>query len=155
MDKVIPIDSHKGKSVVPTSDDRERWEKATQAFQLRAEGKLPSEIAEIMGIPHKDDVIRLMNERFAYDASYLTEQDRKSLLALELVRCEMLQAAVWPSAMLGDPKSVDSALRVMAHRAKITGMEQVDPVVQKNLVLVMGEKEEDYIEALKRAGADD
>ena len=33
--------------------------------------------------------------------------------------------------------------------ARLTGLEQVDPVVNKNLVLVMGEKEEDYIAALK------
>ena len=55
---------------------------------------------------------------------------------------------------MGDPKSVDSAVRIIQARARISGLEQVDPVVQKNLVLVMGEKEEDYIAALKAAGGD-
>jgi hypothetical protein len=53
---------------------------------------------------------------------------------------------------MGDPKSVDSAVRIIMARAKITGLEQADPVVNKNLVLVMGEKEEDYIKALRNAG---
>ncbi len=69
---------------------------------------------------------------------------------MELARCDRLQDACWDEAMLGDPKAIDSSIKVMAHRAKLLGLEKVDPVVQKNLVLVMGEKEADYIEALKR-----
>jgi hypothetical protein len=73
---------------------------------------------------------------------------------MELVRLEALQTAVWPSAMMGDPKSVDSALKIIQTRAKITGLEQADPVTQKNLVLVMGDKEADYIAALKAVSDD-
>jgi hypothetical protein len=50
---------------------------------------------------------------------------------------------------------VDSAVRIISARAKITGLESVDPVVNKNLVLVMGEKEEDYIKALKAVSDSD
>jgi hypothetical protein len=94
----------------------------------------------------------MLNRLYAFDASYLTEQDRKTALATEVMRLDKLQSAVWPSAMMGDPKSVDAAVKIIAIRCKITGLEQVDPVVQKNLVLVMGDKEEDYIAALQRAG---
>lgn len=131
------------------------WEKAAKAYELKVAGKLPSEIAEILEISDLDAVYRMLAERLAWDASYLTDQERKSILGLELIRLEHLQAAVWPSAMMGDPKAIDSAIRIIATRAKITGLEQVDPVVQKNLVLVMGEKEEDYIKALKAAGQED
>jgi hypothetical protein len=117
-------------------------------------GKQLSEIAEILGIPHLDDVSRLISERFNYDASYLTNQERESILGMELIRLDTLQAAVWPAAMMGDPKAVDSAVRIIATRAKIVGLDQVDPVVQKNLVLVVGEREDDYIAAL-RATTDD
>jgi hypothetical protein len=163
MDKVTSIGTPKKKRVRRSSpparsrssapSQTERWEKAKDAYQLRISGKLPSEIAEILGFAHTDDVSRLLDERYAYDAAYLSDQQRKSILALELVRLEHLQAAVWPAAMMGDPKSVDSALRIIQTRARITGLEQVDPVVNKNLVLVMGEKEEDYIRALRAAGA--
>lgn len=155
MDKVTPIGSPKSprkrtparrQSSQPT---QEHWEKATQAYALRVGGKLPSEIAEILNIPHVDDVSRLLSERMRYDASFLTGQERDSILGLEMMRLDALQAAVWPAAMMGDPKSVDSAVRIIATRAKIAGLEQVDPVTQKNLVLVMGDKESDYIAALK------
>jgi hypothetical protein len=49
---------------------------------------------------------------------------------------------------------VDTALRIVLGQHKISGLEQVDPVVQKNLVLVMGDKEEDYINQLKAISDD-
>lgn len=154
MEKVTPIDSPNRKTVAKKSkssqlQSRERWERACEAYELRIGGKLPSEIAEILGVEDGNEVDRLISERYQYDASYLNNMDRQSILVLELTRLEALQAAVWPSAMMGDPKSIDSAIKIIATRAKISGLEQVDPVVQKNLVLVMGDKEEDYIAALK------
>jgi len=130
-------------------------DKAQVAYQLMLGGKSHSEIAEILGYAHINDVIRLMTERFHSDAKFMNEMERKELLSLEMLRLDALQAAVWPSAMMGDPKSIDSAVRIIATRAKISGLEQVDPVVQKNLVLVMGDREEDYIAALKAAEVSD
>jgi hypothetical protein len=152
MDKVTPIDSPKRKrnrSTRSQVQSAERWEKATQAYQLKVGGKLPSEIQEILGLAQIDEVYRLLDERFAYDASYLTSQERSSLLAEELMSLAQLKAAIWPAAMMGDPKSVDSAVKIILAAHKVAGMEQIDPVVNKNLVLVMGEKEEDFIAALR------
>lgn len=162
MDKVTSIATPKRRNVPRKAHhtkaqqrqslvEKERWAKAEQAWQLRLGGKLPSEIAEILGISNLNDVTRLLAERFEYDAAYLSDQDRKSMLAMEIARLDALQAAVWPSAMMGDPKSVDSAVRIVQARARIAGLEQIDPVVNKNLVLVMGDREDDYIEALKKA----
>jgi len=130
-------------------------DKAATAYQLLLGGKSHSEIADILGMAYDKDVYRLMAERFHTDAKFLTDLERKELLSLEMLRLDALQAAVWPAAMMGDPKSVDSAVRIVATRAKIAGLEQVDPVVQRNLVLVMGDKEEDYIAALKAAESSD
>jgi len=93
----------------------------------------------------------MLSELYGFDAAYLTEQERTTALATEVMRLDKLQTAVWPAAMMGDPKSVDSAVRIIMARAKITGLEQADPVVNKNLVLIMGDKEEDYIKALQAA----
>lgn len=120
------------------------------AYQLRQRGKSLYEIAEALEIRSAAEVGQLLHDRYNYDAGYLTTSERESILAMELARCDRLQDACWDEAMLGDPKAIDSSIKVMAHRAKLLGLEKVDPVVQKNLVLVMGEKEADYIEALKR-----
>jgi hypothetical protein len=132
---------------------RAEWENATKAYELRLGGKLPSEIAEILGIDVAQ-VYRLYQEKFSYDASYLTDMERKDILAMELARLDALQAAVWPAAMMGDPKCVAEARATIMARAKLVGLELADPVVQKNLVLVMGDKEEDYIAALKATNSD-
>lgn len=129
-------------------------EKAPLAFEMRLEGKQPSEIAEVLGFKHVNDVYRMLEEQFDQDAAFLTDAQRKTMMAWELMRLDKLQAAVWPAAMMGDPKSVDSAVRIVMARAKIAGLDQVDPVVQKNLVLVMGEKEDEYIASLKAASDD-
>jgi hypothetical protein len=158
MDKVTPIDSqresHKRTPARTSRSERERWEKAIQAYELLIAGKSHSEIADILNIEHEKDVWRLLAERFKWDAAKLTDQERKDIRALEVLRLNALQTAVWPAAMMGDPKSVDSAVRIIAARAKIQGLEQVDPVVQKNLVLVMGEQEDDYIRALRAASTE-
>jgi len=161
MDKVTPIGTQGRKRGSRRKEHLSTKSPSSQALALRSteacqkllSGKLPSEIAEDMSIT-VTEVTELLNAQFALDSSFLTDMERKLRLGMELMRLELLQQAVWPSAMMGDPKSVDSALKIISTRAKITGLEQVDPVVQKNLVLVMGEKEEDYINALKLASDD-
>ena len=128
----------------------EHWTRAREAFDLRLEGHSPSEIAAILAVT-PESVTQMLSELYGFDAAYLTEQERTTALATEVMRLDKLQTAVWPAAMIGDPKSVDSAVRIIMARAKITGLEQADPVVNKNLVLIMGDKEEDYIKALQAA----
>ena len=120
---------------------------------MRLGGKLPSEIAEDLQLP-VEQVLRMISELFAHDADFLTKQERGFALGQEVMRLDRLQAALWEQAMLGDPRSVDAVVKIIQTRARITGLEQADPVVNKNLVLVMGEREEDYINALKATSTD-
>lgn len=136
------------KAVVARAND-EHWVMAKKAYELKVQGRTFLEIAEILNLPGAQEAAQLLTERFEYDAGYLSGQERKDILGMELLRLDALQAAVWESAMMGDPKSVDSAVKIIQTRAKITGIEQVDPVVNKNLVLVMGQNEQDYIDQLK------
>jgi len=158
MDEVTPIGTPRKRrhprSPNSTMRQQERLEQEQQAYEMRAGGKLPSEIAKDLDLPNQTALNKLMVERFDKDANYLTSLDRNSLLGLSFMRLEKLLAAVWPSAMMGDPKSVHEAGDIVMKEARLTGLEQVDPVVNKNLVLVMGEKEEDYIAALKATNSD-
>jgi hypothetical protein len=116
---------------------------------MRAGGKLPSEIAEALELSDVHQVYRLLDNTMAADASFMTDMECKGILGLELVRLEKLLAACWPSAMMGDPKSIHEAGDIVMKEARLTQLELADPVVQKNLVLVMGEREDEYIAALK------
>jgi hypothetical protein len=163
MDEVTPIASRGNHPPKPLRRSRSQksiertkahQELARQAYELRAGGKLPSEIAELLGLNDYRDVHQLLENQYAEDASYLTSMERQNLLGMQFMRLEKLLAAVWPAAMMGDPKSVHEAGEIVMKEARITGLEQIDPVVNKNLVLVMGEKEEDYIAALKATNSD-
>ena len=154
MDEVTPIDSRKrARGAKSVALGKEIEEKSREAYQMQISGKLPSEIAEHFNTT-VDIVDQMLSQRFKQDADRLTNEDRKYLLAQELIALSQLKAAVWPSAMMGDPKSVDSAVRIILAAHKVAGLEVADPVVNKNLVLVMGEKEEDYIAALKATNSD-
>ena len=154
MDEVTPIDSgRKKRQGQRQSLATEIEDKAREAYQMQIAGKLPSEIAEHLNTT-PEMVDQLLSERFKSDAARLTSDDRQYLLAQELIALSQLRAAVWPAAMMGDPKSVDSAVRIILAAHKVAGLELADPVVNKNLVLVMGEKEEDYIAALKATNSD-
>jgi len=43
--------------------------------------------------------------------------------ALELERCDRLQAAVWPAATQGDVAAVAAVLRIMERRARYLGLD--------------------------------
>lgn len=158
MDEVTPIDSRKAgrrtQSSRSLAKTQEHEALAKKVFEMRAGGKLPSEIAEVLGLRDQIEVHQLLGERFGQDAAYLTSLDRDSLLGMQFMRLEALLAAVWPSAMMGDPKSVHEAGEIVMKESKLTQLEVADPVVNKNLVLVMGDKEEDYIAALKATNSD-
>lgn len=149
MAKVTDIDSPMRAKRKRTPVSAQSAAKAKQAYELMLGGKPRSEVAELLGFKHAGDVSRLVSEKFRANARYLTEMERKEMLGIALLRLEALLDAVWLDAMTGDPKAVDTARNLIATQAKISGLEQVDPVVNKNLVLVMGEKEEDYIAQLR------
>ena len=165
MDEVTPIDFQakgnnkpKPRRHAPSQSSlvksQEHLEKVQLAYEMRAGGKLPSEIAAAVGVAQDDEVYRLLDEQFNRDAAYLTGMQRETVLGLQLMRLEKLLAAAWPSAMMGDPKSIREAGELVMKEARLTQLEQVDPTVNKNLVLVMGEKEDDFIAALKATQTD-
>ena len=157
-DEVTPIGSHQAgrrtRSKTSLVKAQEHRELVQLVFEMRAGGKLPSEIAETLGINSDKEVHQRMDEQLNHDASYLTNLQRDTVLGLQLLRLEKLLAAVWPSAMMGDPKSVHEAGELVMKESRLTQLEMADPTVNKNLVLVMGEKEEDFIAALKATNSD-
>src|SRR5262245_30134983 len=156
--KVTGIDSrpkkHPSRASMQRKMNGELWEKATVAYELLISGKSHSEVAQLLDMTNVDDVWRMVTERFKYDSSFLSEAERKDILSMEILRLNALQASVWPAAMMGDPAAIRSAVEIIKTRAKITGLELNDPVAQKNLVLVIGDKEDEYIESLKQLASD-
>jgi hypothetical protein len=125
-------------------------DKAYQAYRLSLEGQDWDQIARTLG--YKTGRVAQVEVR-QYITRAATQQDiarKEEVLDIEMRRLDALQAAVWPAAMEGDTKAVDSVLRVMGHRAKLLGLELIAQGgnVTNNTVVVAGNTEE-FIRSLK------
>lgn len=124
--------------------------RADAAYELLLAGNSLHEIAEKLQFKDASDVYQFIQRRFEIEAKHLSVEDRKSLLALECARLDRLQAAHWQSAMYGDLGATAAVLKIMAHRAKITGLDAVDTQTNQSTVLVVGGMEADYVSKLKK-----
>ncbi len=124
---------------------------AREAFRLRKDGYTLFQIAEILKKP-ESQVMRLMKTEVNEAARMVTDGARSDLLTLEVARLDDLQRAVWPAAMSGDTRAVDSALKVIAHRAKLLGLEQAQ-VETLNQTVVINSDSKSYTETLKMLAA--
>lgn len=79
------------------------------------------------------------------------EDERDHIRHLELERLDSLQQALWHQAMEGEPKAIETILKVMAQRQKLTGMDMpsgADPAAVQQ-ILIIGQDKQAFIEALQ------
>lgn len=97
-------------------------ERRKAAVELRMQGLRWHEIADRLGYADRaaayTDVRRALEKAVA-DLSFPLEAHRQ----LELDRLDAMQNALWPKILDGDPRAVDSALRLMDRRAKLLGLD--------------------------------
>lgn len=122
-------------------------ETAYRAYRMRQEGMSLFEIAEQLEITEKDarTGIKLNMDKAA---ELIADGTRAQMLSMEVSRLDSLQNAVWPAAMAGDTRSVESALKIISQRAKLLGLEATT-VENLNQTLVVAGDSKTYIEALK------
>lgn len=102
-------------------------QRRAQAIQLRMSGVDWQTIAVKLGYSDKGaackDVMRALeaNQEAARKAG-------EDLRILELARLDRMQAAIWASAIKGDVKAIDALLRLMQRRARMFGLDDVQPL---------------------------
>lgn len=125
-------------------------DKAYQAYRLSLEGQDWDTIAVRLGYKNAQSARVEVRQYITKAATQMDLARKEEVLDIEMRRLDALQAAIWPAAMEGDTKAVDSVLRVMGHRSKLLGLEliaQGGPVTN-NTVVVAGNTAE-FINALK------
>jgi len=128
--------------------------RAEAAYELKLSGSTLQEIADKLGYASRDEAARAMANLMQSQASFLTTEERTALLRMENDRLDRLLSKVWPSAMTGDPRSVEAALKITDRRIKINHLDAIDTNTQQHTVLVIGGAEEDYVRKLKELGDD-
>lgn len=90
----------------------------SQALAMKVAGATYEKIATTLGYSSRaaacKDIQRALEEARKEQA-----RDAGTLLAVELMRLDRLQAALWTGAIAGDHKVVDTVLKLMAHRARL------------------------------------
>ena len=76
------------------------------------------------------EVLRVSRGTLARDMRALDEQFRREALqatmtdkAVQKLRLERMLQAVWPLAEKGDPKAIDSAVKILEREAKLLGLD--------------------------------
>lgn len=138
-------------SSVDTLADEQTARIARAAYLLRQQGMSVFEISEQLKVT--EAVIKHgIKLSMAEAARLITDETRSELLAMEVGRLDSLQNAVWPAAMAGDTRAVDSALKIIDKRAKLLGLEEGFSESTSHTVVVAGDTQS-YISALKQIAA--
>lgn len=106
-------------------------QRRNQAIQLRLAGAEWQQIADTLG--YSDRAAANKDVTRALDAA-VREQDASAevLRETELQRLDRLQRGLWTAAIAGDPRAVETVLRVMDRRMKLLGLD-IPPDVEDRM----------------------
>ncbi|MEV6580267.1 hypothetical protein AB0M92_19115 [Streptomyces sp. NPDC051582] len=97
-------------------------ERRAKAIRMKIDGSTYTEIAEELGYSGRNSAcvdIRRALERHVIEEGLAVEAWRE----LELARLDVLQKAIWPEAMKGNPRAIETALKILDRRAKMLGLD--------------------------------
>jgi len=141
---------------MPTDVQRPPSEKelARQIYHLRTGGVPFVEIADQMQTSTAV-VIEYYRGYVVEAAKSLTTDERRLAIATELNRLDSLQSAYWNDALSGEVKSAEFVLKVMTHRAKLMGLDQLGSGEQTEgaRVLIVGGDQASFLAALQAGRA--
>jgi len=78
-----------------------------------------------------------------------TPEQQQAALPTELDRLDELQRICWASTTEGDPKAAHLALKIIAERAKLLGLDRPPEDAREQQTIVISRTSEEYIAGLK------
>lgn len=93
-----------------------------RAIELRAQGRTYEQIADELGYANRGTVCRIVGR--ALEAQTVEAVD--VLRSLEVERLDAVQVAIWDKAMSGDVHAAKQAIRIIAARCRLLGLEGRD-----------------------------
>jgi hypothetical protein len=95
-----------------------RIQRRADALTLRADGHTFDSIGDELGITRQ-----AAQQLVTRAISDLPKESIAEVRALESLRLDALQAAIWADALAGDVRAVDRVLRIMERRARMLGLD--------------------------------
>lgn len=97
-------------------------DRRAKAIRMKIDGANYTEIAEALGYHSRGSActdIRRALEKHVIEEGLAVEAWRE----LELARLDVLQKAIWPEAKDGNPRAIETALKILDRRAKLLGLD--------------------------------
>lgn len=97
-------------------------ERRAKAIRMKINGSTYTEIADELGYSSRGSAcsdVRRALEKHVIEEGLAVEAWRE----LELARLDVLQKAIWPEAMEGSPRAIETALKILDRRAKLLGLD--------------------------------
>ena len=107
------------KTVTKKAPDPEQLERELKVLNLRLAGATWAEIAQAMGYAGPSSAYYTYQKA----AERMIRPKLEEYRDLELDRLDRLQRGLWAKAVGGDPRAVDSVLRIIDKRAKLLGLD--------------------------------
>jgi hypothetical protein len=101
------------------NNDPEVVEKERRVLELRRAGYTFDDIAKTVGYASPSGAFYALSRAL----KRTLQQPANELREMETDRLDRLQAAVWPKALAGDNKAVDTILKIMDRRARLLGLD--------------------------------
>jgi hypothetical protein len=132
--------------------DAEIFDPAGAAHRLRVDGIAWSDIALATGYSSAAVCQMAVTAYLQKAAVRRTPEQQQAALQLELDRLDALQRGCWLAATNGDVKSAHLALKIIAERARLLGLDRI-PEGGQSTTIVIGGTTEEYIAGLKQVVA--
>lgn len=118
-------------------------------YHLKLGGTPFPDIATTMEMT-TDEVYMRYRKYTMWAAKHFGGDERQMVVQTELDRLDMLQQTYWQNALLGEKGDAEFVLKVMTHRMKLLGLDQMstDSKQQIAQVLVVGGSQQEFIDAL-------
>lgn len=125
--------------------------RASGAWALKVSGSTWRQVAGAMGYPSATaaaaDVRRWRLETIHLEA----EETKLERMQEEVERLDNMQKSLWTDALQGDIRSIETVLKIIALRARLTGLEEQVSDIQQTVV-VTGDQ---YLSTLRSVVEDD
>lgn len=122
---------------------------ARKAWVMRQNGATFFQIAEELSIS-EHAAAKTVREVADHVAELIDVGAKQEILVTELTRLDRLQAGIFTMAEAGDMRALDGVLKIMAHRAKLLGLDQVTVDNRKQTVVIAGDSDS-YLSAIEQA----
>lgn len=113
------ISSQVSETMASENNDPEVVEKERKVLELRRAGYTFDDIARSVGYASPSGAFYALSRALTRTLQQPADELRK----MESDRLDRLQMAVWARALQGDPKAVDTVLKIMDRRSRLLGLD--------------------------------